>query len=143
MALQQPTNIEECIYFTNRSIWKGKTKVWVFREKCPQCKEGLMGKPKNPKSGKPFIRAKEYTCSKCNHCIEGKEYENTLIANILYTCQYCSYEGEIQIPFKRKRVKIKEEDLNDGEPRKAKVVDALQFQCQKCGKNIDVTKKMK
>jgi len=139
MALVEPKSMDECVYFTNRSLnKKGKVKCWVFRETCKQCGESLMGKPRDPKTGKVKIRAKEYKCPKCNFTLPEKEYEASLTANIQYVCPYCSYNGEIQVPFKRKKVKIfDEEDL------KGKMIETLRFQCQKCNKNIDITRKMK
>lgn len=138
MTLKQPTSAEECVYFTRRLIGKGKAKTWVFKKQCPKCQEGLMGKPKDPKTGRPKIRAKEYTCANCDYTVEQKEYENTLTANIEYICPHCSYEGEIQIPFIRKKIKIFNE-----EGQKKKTAEALRFACSKCGENIDITKKMK
>ena len=49
-------------------------------------------------------------------------------AIIKYTCPECKYEGEIQIPYKRKKIQG---------------VDALVFNCQKCNAKIIITKKMK
>ena len=138
MSLRQPASMWECIYFTRRSSGKGKIKTWVFKEKCPECGKALMGKPKDPKTGKLKIRAKEYMCPGCNYTIEQKKYEESLVANIEYTCPYCAHESETQIPFKRKKVKIFDDD-----GQKEKTVDALQFLCSKCGKKINITKKMK
>ena len=135
MALKEPANVEECVYFTRRS--KPQVVAWVFKEKCPKCKGAIMGKPKGP-DGKVKIRAKEYVCPKCNHTVEKQAYEDTLTANIQYTCPGCSTSGEIQIPFKRKKVK-----LFDEEAGKEKMADALQFLCPKCKQKINVTKKMK
>lgn len=123
--LKKPESMDECVYFTRRTIGNEKVMVWVFRELCPKCKKGVMGKP--VEKGKVKIRAKEYVCPECNHKIGNNEYEDGLTANIEYTCS-CGFKGEIQVPFKRKRIKG---------------VETLRFQCQKCNKNIDVTKKMK
>jgi predicted RNA-binding Zn-ribbon protein involved in translation (DUF1610 family) len=126
--LIEPKSMEECVYFTNRSIdSKGKVKCWVYREKCPKCKKGLMGKPRDSK-GKIKIRADEYVCPECGLKIEKQEYEDSLTASIKYTCPNCQHEGEIAIPFKRK---------------KTQGVDALKFECQKCKTLIFITKKMK
>ena len=138
MTLKQPTSIGECVYFTRRIVGKGKIKVWVFKELCPQCKQELMSKPRDPKTGKPMIRAKEYICSQCKYAEEQKPYEERLIASIEYTCPYCLKEGEIQIPFKRKKVQI----FDEAEQKK-KVAEALQFSCIHCKKPINITKKMK
>lgn len=138
MTLKQPTSMGECIYFTRRTIGNGKVKAWVFKNECPKCKKGLMGKPKDPKTGKSKIRATTYECPECHYTIEQKEYEETLTANIEYICPHCNHEGEIQIPFKRKKVQIFDE-----ESQKKKAADSLRFQCEKCKKNIDITKKMK
>lgn len=135
MALKMPESMDECIYFTRRS--KPQAVAWVFKEKCPKCKKAMMGKPTGP-DGKVKIRAKEYVCPECRHTVEKQAYEDTLTANIQYTCPQCSNSGEIQIPFKRKKVKIFDE-----EEGKEKMAEALQFQCPKCSQKINVTKKMK
>lgn len=138
MALKQPTSMDECIYFTNRSIGTGKAKAWVFKAKCPKCGKSLMAKPRDPKTGKPKIRSKEYVCPSCNHTEQKKEHEEKLTANIQYTCPKCSNKSEIQIPYKRKKIQL----LNI-ETGKKSPVDALQFSCSKCEEKINITKKMK
>ena len=139
MALIEPKSMDECVYFTNRILnERGKVKAWVFREKCKNCGKALMGKPRDPKTGKISIRSKEYKCPECNYTLEEKVYEDSLTANIKYTCPYCNHEGEIQIPFIRKKVQI----VNEAETKK-KTIESLRFQCQNCNKNIDITKKMK
>ena len=127
MTLKEPKSMEECVYFTNRTIGKGKATAWVCKEMCPKCKKVLMGKPRD-KSGKVRIRAKEYVCQSCGFTIGKQEFEDTLTANISYICPNCSFKGEAQIPFKRKKI--------DG-------IDTLRLQCAKCSGNIDITKKMK
>ena len=138
MILVEPKSMDECIYFTNRISDKGKIRCWVFREKCKQCNNSLMGKPKDSKTGKTQIRAKEYKCPACNYTIDEQTYEDSLTANVQYTCQYCNHNGEIQVLFERRKVKVFGED-----GKKGKMIESLRFQCQKCSKNIDVTKKMK
>lgn len=128
MTLKKPESVEECVYYTKRTIDKGSATAWVFKKKCEKCGKGLMGKPKDSKTGKPKIRAKEYVCEACGFTIPKQEYEETLTANIEYVCPHCSHSGEKQIPFKRKKVKG---------------VDALVFECDSCGKKILITKKMK
>ena len=127
MTLKQPESMEELVYFTKRSIGEGYAKTWVFKEKCPKCKKAFMGKPRG-KDGKVKIRATEYVCPECEYTVPKKEYEESLTANISYTCPSCKFEGEIQIPFKRKKVKG---------------VDSLVFNCEKCNEKILITKKMK
>ena len=56
MSLREPKSMDECIYFTNRTIGKGMIKAWVFRESCTKCGKELMGKPRDKKTGKPKIR---------------------------------------------------------------------------------------
>src|SRR3989344_4090690 len=139
MALQEPKSMDECVYFTNRIIGdKGKIRCWVLREKCSKCRKCLMGKPKNPKTGRAQIRAKEYKCLECGYTVAEQAYEDSLTASIQYICQYCANKGELQVPFKRKKVKVLDE-----ENMKGKLIESLRFQCQKCNKNLDVTKKMK
>src|SRR3989338_522541 len=127
MALKQSQSAEECVYFTNRTIDNGKARVWVFKKECPKCHKAVMGKPRD-KTGKVMIRAKEYVCPNCGYKEDKKTYEESLTANIEYKCPHCGYEGEIQVPFKRKKV--------EG-------VDTLQFLCQNCSGKINVTKKIK
>ncbi len=119
--------MDELVYFTNRATDGGKIKAWVFKEQCPKCKKAMMGKPTD-KKGKVLIRAKEYKCPNCGHTVEKKAYEDTLTVNVEYICPHCKHSGEIQIPYKRKKVQG---------------VDSLRFNCQKCSKPIDITKKMK
>lgn len=135
MALKMPESMDECVYFTRRI--KPNVVTWVFREQCPKCKKGIMGKPRGP-DGAVKIRAKEYVCPECNYTVEKQAYEDTLTANIQYTCPKCSFSGEHQMPFKRKKVKIFDE-----EEGKEVSADALVFNCKKCNEKIAVTKKMK
>ncbi len=138
MALKEPLSMDECIYFTKREVGKGHVKAWVYRGDCPKCKEGTMGKPKNNKTGKPKIRSKEYQCPKCEYTVDSSEYELSLNVEVKYTCPHCNNIGEIMIPFKRKKVKIFDEEL-----QKEVSAEAVLFQCQKCSKRIEITKKMK
>ncbi|NQU99013.1 hypothetical protein HQ533_06135 [Candidatus Woesearchaeota archaeon] len=128
MALKFPESMDECVYFTRRTIDNGKAMAWVFKEECPKCHKALMGKPKDEKTGKAKIRAKEYVCPACNHTVEKIEYEETLTCNIQYTCPECMKPGEIQVPFIRKSIKG---------------AKAVIFNCEKCDAKIAVTKKMK
>lgn len=131
--------MDECVYYTFRGIGeKGEAKAWVFRKECPKCGKGLMGKPKDEKTGKPKIRAKEYVCPECGHTAEKVEYEESLTVNIKYICPHCEHEGETQVPFKRRKVQIFDEESG-----KKKAVEVLRFSCEKCEKNVDITKKMK
>ena len=121
--------MDECTYFTNRSLedGKGSARVWVFKQTCPKCRKAIMGKPRD-KKGKVQVRAKEYVCPGCSYSVEKTAYEDSLTANAEYKCHSCGHSGEAQTPFRRKNV--------DGIP-------TLRFQCGKCKANIDVTKKMK
>ncbi|MBW3015510.1 hypothetical protein KY330_03750 [Candidatus Woesearchaeota archaeon] len=123
-----PSSMEDLIYFTNRKLGDGNIKVWVYKQKCPKCGKGLMGKPVDEKTGKVKIRAKDYVCSKCGHTVEKKEYEETLSAEAVYLCPNCKKKGESVVSYKRKSI--------GG-------VQTLRVPCQHCGYNIDVTKKMK
>ncbi len=130
--------MDECVYFTYRGIGNGKVKAWVFKNKCNKCEKGLVGKPRNPKTGKLKIRAQEYVCPECNFSIPDEEYENSLIMSIQYICPNCNHQGENEVPFRRKKVRVFDE-----KELKKKTVEVIRFQCEKCGKNIDITKKMK
>ena len=128
MALKEPESMDEVIYYTNRDLNDGgEVLCWVRKGPCPECGKGLMGKPRDEKTGKVKIRAKEYICPECGHTVEKKEYEETLTAEAKYTCPHCKKQGEATAPFKRKKIQK---------------VETLRMQCQHCGGNIDVTKKM-
>lgn len=127
MALRQPENMKELIYFTNRDIGTGFARAWVFKQPCPECGKGIMGKPVKADGGVK-IRSQEYECPKCGHSEQKAEYEPTLSACVEYQCPHCSKEGEAEVPFRRKKV--------DG-------VDALQVLCGSCKGKINITKKMK
>ena len=136
MPLKEPQSMDECVYFSNRILGeKGKARVWVFREKCPKCNEGLMGKPLDAKTGRPKIRTKEFQCPKCKYSLPQEEYEDSLNANIQYTCPHCQNKDELQISFKRQKVRIE-----NPETGKKKTKQAIRFQCSKCSKNIDIIK---
>ena len=97
-----------------------------------------MAKPKDEKTGRPKIRAKENVCPECKYTVDCDEYEDTLNVNIQYVCPHCQHSDELQTSFKRKKI----QRLNE-EKGKKETVEAVRFQCAKCGKNIDITKKMK
>jgi hypothetical protein len=127
MTLKLPESMEELVYWTSRAVGSGKVKAWVERESCPVCNKALMGKPRDNK-GKIKIRANYYECPECHHKVDKQAYEDTLTVSIIYTCPKCKYEGEIQVPYKRKKVQG---------------VDSIIFQCEKCAEKILITKKMK
>jgi len=124
--LKQPESMDECLYFTNREIGNGWVKAWVFRKTCPKCEKALMGKP--IEKGKVKTRAKEYVCNECGYKESKEEHESSLTMNIIYKCPYCGFEGETTTEYKRKTFKG---------------VPAYVFTCQKCGKKIAITKKLK
>ncbi len=128
MALKEPENMDELVYFTRRTTQDGKVRAWVFREYCPKCKKGLMGKPIDPKTGRFKVREKEYVCPECKYTIPAQEYEDTLTTNVDYVCGGCQKSSQVTIPFKRKNYMG---------------VKALVFECQFCHKKIPITKKMK
>jgi len=137
MAIKEPESMDELVYFSNRSIGEGKASAWVYRGTCPSCKKGIMGKPKDPKTGKAKIRAKEYECPECHNIIEKQEYEDTLTVQVKYTCPKCSYEGEAEAPFKWKGTSL----VDDAGKKKA--VKAIKISCDKCKEVFLLTKKMK
>lgn len=127
MALNLPESMEELVYYTNREFDEGgNIQCWVRRRECPECGQGLMGKPRK-KTGEVKVRARTYVCPECGYTAEKKEYEETLMAEAKYTCPHCGEEGEATVPFKRKKIKG---------------VDTLRIKCEHCGGNIDLTKKM-
>ena len=58
MTFKKPNNMEECLYFTNRTIDSGRTIAWVFRKECRKCKKGFMNKP--AKKGGKFDKKADY-----------------------------------------------------------------------------------
>ena len=64
-------------------------------------------------------------------------FEGEELANIEYTCPFCSHSGEKQQKFER--VKVSKKD----EKGKSKRVEVFRFQCDKCGANIDLEKWVK
>src|SRR3989344_5699335 len=137
IKMNEPKSMDECYYFTNRTINNGRIRAWVFKEKCPKCQQSLMSKPKDKKTGKAKIRAKEYVCSSCGHEVNVENFEETLNINIKYICPYCENQDEVSMSYKNKKVKIVDEEGNK------KSVEAIRFQCSKCQKNIDIVEKMK
>ena len=127
--LKLPESMDECLYFTNRTLGEnGKAKAWVYKQKCPKCGKAKMGKPINEKTGRPKIRAIEYVCPECGYTEEKIEHEEKLNMQIMYTCQFCEFEGDAEVPFKRKTFKG---------------VKSVIFECSKCGEKMGITKKMK
>lgn len=128
MALRHPESMDECVYFTNRTLedGKGKARAWVYKTDCPKCKKAKMGKP--VEKGKIKIRAKEYQCPECSYTESKEEHEPKLTVELSYTCPYCSKSGEATTEYKRKSF--------DGVP-------AYIFECGSCHKKIGITKKMK
>lgn len=127
MAFREPESMEECVYFTRRTIGAGNATAWVFKQSCTKCKNAIMGKPVDSK-GKIKIRAKEYVCPACNYTVPKQEYEENLACNIHYVCPACSYSGDTQVSFKRKKIQG---------------VPTIQAECGKCHAKINITKKMK
>lgn len=128
MTFELPESMDNLAYMTRRVIDKGRVICWVNKELCPKCKKGLMGKPRDPKTGKAKIRSTEYICPECEYTVPKKEYEDTLEAFVIYTCPHCEKSGELNAPFKRKTIMG---------------TNTLRVQCGFCGGNIDITKKMK
>jgi len=128
MALKLPDSMNECIYFTRRTCEgdKGHIMAWALKKKCPKCGKASMGKP--VAKGKVKIRAKEYVCPECGYTEEKFEHEGTLKLSVKYTCPKCNFQGETEIPFKRKSFQG---------------VQAFVFECEKCNQSIPVTKKLK
>jgi len=127
MSLKVPNSMEECLYFTNRSLEpKGSILAWVYRKLCPKCKKAKMGKP--VEKGKVKTRADVYVCPACQYSEEKIVHEESLTLEAQYTCPKCGKAGESSAPYKRKAFM--------GVP--SYVVD-----CQHCGEKIPLTKKMK
>lgn len=136
--MNKPASMDECVYYTSRVNDKGDTTAWVFREKCPKCGKALMGKPKDPKTGKVKTRATEYVCPECGHTMQKQEYEDTLTINIEYACPHCGNKSDTQVPFTWKKTRIE-----NPETGKKKTIDVIKFSCDKCKKELHLARKMK
>ncbi|MCM2324831.1 MAG: hypothetical protein NDI94_00050 [Candidatus Woesearchaeota archaeon] len=127
MTIKIPDSMDEVVYWTTRKIGEGQIKAWAYREDCPECGKAKMGKPQGEK-GNVKIRATYYECPLCKHTIDKKPYEDSLTAQIMYTCPKCKFKGETEVPYKRK---------------KYQGVDSIVFSCGKCAEKIPITKKLK
>ncbi|MEK6950063.1 MAG: hypothetical protein AABX34_07615 [Nanoarchaeota archaeon] len=127
MALKKPNSVEECLYFTNRSIGEGYATAWVYRKECPNCKKNTIGKPIK-KNGKADKKADHYECSICKYQESAEQVENSIKVEVQYKCPHCGNEGEATTEYKRK--------VFEGIP-------SYVFECGKCNKKIGITKKMK
>lgn len=125
--MQQLKSMEECLYFTNRTIDSGKAMAWVFKKLCPKCNQSRLGKPIK-KSGKVDKKANYYECLQCKHQEPVEQVEQELVLNVKYTCPYCGFSGETTTEYKRKSFQG---------------VSAYVFVCEKCNQKIGLTKKMK
>ena len=129
MSLEMPESMDECFYFTNRTLENGGSAIaWVKKPMCPKCGKGKMGKPVDPKTGKVKSRATIYVCPECRHEVEKDAFDETLEVEIQYKCPACGKEGEATTQYKRKSFKG---------------VPAYVFVCNDCGEKIGLTKKMK
>ena len=81
MPLKKPESVEECVYFTNRTIDSGRAMAWVFRKQCPKCKKDVLKKP-STKSGKPDKKSRIYMCKSCRYEESNEQVENNLTINI-------------------------------------------------------------
>jgi transcription elongation factor Elf1 len=127
MSLKVPSSMEECLYFTNRSLEpKGSVLAWVYRKTCPKCKKAKMGKP--VEKGKVKTRADEYVCPSCGYSEEKVVHEESLILDAKYSCPKCGKSGESSGAYKRK--------MFLGIP-------SYVVECSNCGEKIPLTKKMK
>jgi len=118
--------MDECLYFSNRSIADCQVLAWVYRKTCPKCKKAKMGKP--VVKGKVKTRAKEYTCPECGYTEEKKEHEESLDLEASYTCPHCGKKGESTAKYVRKTYKG---------------VPSFIVECQHCHEKIPLTKKLK
>ena len=127
MTLEEPKSMDECLYFTNRTMDSGKAMAWVLRPLCERCNEGRFGKPIK-KNGKPDKKAEYFECPKCKAQMTNEEAEEKLKVSIKYTCPHCGKDGEGQTEYKLKTYQG---------------VKSYVVPCDKCGEKIAITKKMK
>ena len=127
MTIEKPNSVEECLYFTNRTIGSGRAIAWVFRKECPKCHKGRMGKPFK-KGNKIDKKADYYVCYACGYKESNEQFENNLVLNVEYKCPDCGNESITTTEYKRKSF--------EGVP-------SYVFECEKCNKKIGLTKKLK
>ena len=127
MPLKKPSSMDECLYFTNRSIGEGFATAWAYRKECPKCKKGRLGKPVK-KNGKVDKKADYYECPLCKYQETNEQIENSVKLEVQYKCPHCGNEGETTTGYKRK--------VFEGVP-------SYVFECWKCSKKIGITKKLK
>src|SRR3989338_6745200 len=112
MSLKSPDSMDECLYFTNRSIGEGYATAWVYRKECPKCKKGRLGKPIK-KNGKTDKKAAYYECPACSY--EGEatsEYKRKTfegIQSFVFECGKCNKKIGITKKMKKSK-KSKEAD---------------------------------
>ncbi len=126
MPIKIPETMDDCLYFTNRSIGAGSVIAWVYRKLCPKCKKVKMGKPN--KDGKVKARAQIYVCPGCGYTEEKIEHEESLNLEAVYTCPECGKGGESTGIYQRK---------------KFKGVLSYLVECAYCQAKIPLTKKLK
>ncbi len=127
MALKKPNSMEECLYFTNRSIGEGFATAWAYRPDCPKCKKPTIGKPIK-KNGKVDKKADHFECRVCKYQMPNEEADSLAKLEVQYKCPHCGNEGEAITEYKRK--------VFEGIP-------SFVFECGKCNKKVGITKKMK
>ena len=127
MGLKKPNSMDDCLYFTNRSIGGGFAIAWAYRPDCPKCKKPTMGKPIK-KNGKVNKKADCFECHVCKHNMSNEEVDSLAKLEVQYKCPHCGNEGEATTEYKRKTF--------EGVP-------SFVFECGKCNKKIGITKKMK
>ena len=132
--MREPKSMSELVYFTRRKDEFGLVKLWVFREDCTKCGKAQMGKPVDPRTKKVKSRSKEYVCPECNYIVEKEEYEDSLNANIQYTCPEGHSHSKV-MPFRRKKITIK-----DPKTGKSKRKLGIIFNCETCDFEIKVPK---
>ena len=125
--MRKPESMDECVYFTRRSIDNGKIMAWVFKKQCSKCGSGFMVKPPN-KSGNPDKKSPIYVCNKCGHEEDNTTVESDLVVNVEYTCPHCLHEGQTTTEYKRKKIKG---------------ILSYVFECEKCKEQISISKKLK
>ena len=122
MGLQLPESLADCLYFTNR----GYVIAWVYRQECPKCHQGKIGKP--IVKGKVQSKAKEYVCPSCGYREDTATHEASVKLEASYTCPACHQKGESVGEYKRKKLKG---------------IPSYIVACQHCGEKMPLTKKLR
>jgi transcription elongation factor Elf1 len=128
MSLNEPEDMSNLVYFTNRKLGDGKIMAWAERPDCPECQEAQLSKPEKKTGPGPNTRAKKYTCNNCDFEMHEDDLREVCTLKATYTCPHCGEEGE---------------STGEYERTKYQGTKAYVLECEHCDGRLPLTKKMK